>query len=163
MTRTSMVAALILLPLSIPTTARAQDGDPPLDSLQRTTPSGQYVDPASFFRFHGYATLAFTQNGSGVGQEVGATPQVLVNGRSPRTGENEFGFRNDAALFVGGEPFDGVGSVIEIHLVGNALDPVLTEAKFTYELSASDSHDLVVTGGRFWCRSEYTTVSGSVR
>ena len=33
--------------------AETDDGDL-MDSLRRKTPSGQYIDPASFFRFHGY-------------------------------------------------------------------------------------------------------------
>ena len=142
---------LTLLAFSLYTpVAYGQADELSLDSLRRETPSGQYVDPASFFRMHGYATLSYTANGPDVGKEVGTIPKILVNGVSPRTGENESGFRNDAALFVGGEPFDRVGTVLEIHFVGNGLNPVLTEAKFTYQLADADAHELVVSGGRFW-------------
>jgi hypothetical protein len=141
--------ALLALFLFTPS-AYGQDHELPLDSLRRKTPSGQYVDPASFFRMHGYTTLSYTANGPDVGKEEGTIPKILVNGVSPRTGENESGFRSDAALFVGGEPFDGVGTVLEIHFVGNALNPVLTEAKFTYQLADTDEHELIASGGRFW-------------
>ncbi|NCG32052.1 MAG: hypothetical protein GWP44_04150 [Proteobacteria bacterium] len=142
---------LTLLALSLYTPAGyGQAGEIPLDSLRRDTPSGEHINPASFFRMHGYVTLSYTANGPGLGQEVGTIPKILVNGVSPRTGNNESGFRNDAALFVGGEPFDRVGTVLEIHFVGNALDPVLTEAKFTYQLADADAHEVVVSGGRFW-------------
>ena len=150
MARISTFVALIALALCTPAATWAQEGEPPLDSIRRVTPSGQYIDPASFFRFHGYATVAYTENGPDVGLEVEATPQILLNGLSPRTGKNESGFRSDAALFVGGEPFERVGTIIEIHFVGNAIDPVLTEARFTYDLVTSDSQELVLSGGRFW-------------
>ena len=42
--------------------AYGQDHGLALDSLRRTTPSGQYADPASFFRMHGYTTLSYTAN-----------------------------------------------------------------------------------------------------
>lgn len=102
----------------------AQDDAEPQDTedLRRKTPSGQYIDPASFFRFHGYVTLTYAEPQAEFGSEIGVPPQILVSGRSPRTGENEGGFKNDGALFIGGEPFEGVGSVVELHFVGNALE-----------------------------------------
>ena len=96
-----------------------------LEKLRRKTPSGRYVDPASVFRFHGYT--------------------------SPSTGDNEGGFRNDAALFVGGEPLEGVGSVIELHFVGDASNPVLTEGKLSWDLGeyiGNDNLALRLVGGR---------------
>ena len=123
-----------------------------MDSLRRSTPSGDYVDPASFFRFHGYISLSYTEAGKDLGPGAGGAPNILVSGPgpSPDTGKNEGGFRNDAALFVGGEPFEGVGGVIEIHFVGDADDPVLTEAKLTWNLIDREDHQLRVSGGRFW-------------
>lgn len=82
------------------------------------------------------------------------TPNILVSGPgpSPLTGKNEGGFRNDAALFVGGEPFEGVGGIIEIHFVGDATDPVITEAKMTWDVLGEDGGNttLRLSGGRFW-------------
>ena len=123
-----------------------------MDSLRRSTPSGQYIDPASFFRFHGYISLSYTEAGEQLGPGAGGVPNILVSGPvpSPETGVNEGGFRNDAALFVGGEPFEGVGGVIEIHFVGDADDPVLTEAKLTWDLIDRDDLTFRVSGGRFW-------------
>ena len=95
MARISTFVALIALALCTPAATWAQEDEPPLDSIRRVTPSGQYIDPASFFRFHGYATVAYTENGPDVGLEVEATPQILLNGLSPRTGKNESGFRSD--------------------------------------------------------------------
>lgn len=120
---------------------------PDLQSLRRKTPSGQYIDPASFFRFHGYITLTYAM------AEDFLDKQILVSGVSPVTGKNESGFRNDSALFVGGEPFEGVGSVIEIHFVGNSLDPVITEAKVIWALFDEESDlpiAIRIVGGRYW-------------
>ena len=131
---------------------RAEEEGTPMEALQRKTPSGQYVDPASFFRFHGYISLSYTEAEEALGTEPGSTPQILVSGPSPRTGKNEGGFKNDAALFVGGEPFEGVGGVIEIHFVGDAADPVITEAKMTWDLVGSEGGDFTfrLVGGRYW-------------
>lgn len=134
------------------TPLRGAGEESPLATLRRKTPSGQYLDPASFFRFHGYMSLSYTEAGRALGTEVGGTPQILVPGISPRTGRNEGGFLNDAALFVGGEPFEDVGGVIEIHFVGDATDPVLTEAKMTWDLAGSDGGRLSfrLIAGRYW-------------
>ena len=52
----------VLLAFSLPLgVAQAKDDDEQMEKLRRKTPSGQYVDPASFFRFHGYTSLSFTQ------------------------------------------------------------------------------------------------------
>ncbi len=80
-----------------------------------TNTQREYVDPASFFRFHGYITLTYTE------AEDKFDQQILLSGVSPESGENEGGFKNDSALFVGGEPFKGVSSVIELHFVGNTM------------------------------------------
>ena len=145
------VLSAFLLPLGV---AQAEDKEEQIDKLRRKTPSGQYIDPASFFRFHGYNSLSFTRAGDQVGPAPGGTPQILINpGPSPQTGFNEGGFRNDAALFVGGEPLDGVGAVIEIHFVGDATDPVLTEAKMSWDLGefvGNDNLALRLIGGRYW-------------
>lgn len=120
--------------------------------LRRTTPSGQYIDPSSFFRFHGYVSLSNSALGKDLGSESKASPQILVTGTSPRSGENESGFKNDAALFIGGEPFGGISSIIEIHFVGDASDPVITEAKMIWDMIGRDggSFTLRTVGGRFW-------------
>ena len=162
-------AATALLCFSLAMSLHAQDqgdGQELMQELRRKTPSGQYVDPASFFRFHGYISLSYTEAGKNLGPgPMGlrpgsadpvpeGTPNILVSGPGPSalTGENEGGFRNDAALFVGGEPFDGVSGVIEIHFVGDATNPVITEAKMTWDLVGRDGGDATfrLVGGRFW-------------
>jgi len=123
-----------------------------LDSLKRSTPSGQYIDPASFFRFHGYVSLSLANPQDDLGTENGRTPQILISGLSSRTGHNEGGFKNDAALFIGGEPIDGIGTVVEIHFVGDASNPVITEAKIVWHAIEKEGKPvrLRVIGGRFW-------------
>ncbi len=123
-----------------------------LSDIRRTTASGQYAHPTSFFRLHGYVTMVYVEAQDGLGSEVGATPQILVSGLSPRTDVNESGFRNDAAVFVGGEPLRGVGAVVELHFVGNGLDPVITEAKVTWDVAglAGGDASLRFAFGRFW-------------
>lgn len=51
----SAIPTLLALALYTPG-AYGQTDKVSLDSLRRDTPSGQYIDPASFFRIHGYAT-----------------------------------------------------------------------------------------------------------
>ena len=118
----SVTAAVLCLLLVASPRVESQDDEKEndaLESLRRNTPSGQYVDLANFFRFHGYITLSDAESKEelGIGEDA---PQILIGGP-------EGGVKNDAALFVGGEPFEGVGSVIEIHFVGDATDPVITE------------------------------------
>ncbi|HIL10346.1 MAG TPA: hypothetical protein EYG11_16720, partial [Candidatus Latescibacteria bacterium] len=87
-----LLLSAFLLPLGV---AQAEDKEEQMDKLRRKTPSGQYVDPASFFRFHGYTSLSFTQAGDQLGPAPGGTPQILINpGPSPQTGFNEGGFRH---------------------------------------------------------------------
>lgn len=150
-TKRSLVLLLLGTILCVvPGRVFAQDEGEP-EVIRRKTPSGQYIDPASFFRFHGYVTLVYAAAGPDVGSEVGMTPHILLGGASPRTGRNESGFRNDAALFVGGEPFDGVSTVVEVHFVGNALNPVLTEAKITWDVLGEEAPWRArLSGGRFW-------------
>ena len=78
-----LLAATLCLPAPFaPRTAGADDAeDPPsLAQFRRKTPSGEYVDPASYFRFHGYITTSHTHSGSGLGTALNATPQILVPG-----------------------------------------------------------------------------------
>ena len=146
--------ALICAYLLCGGSARAEESAVSMDKLRRKTPSGQYVDPASFFRFHGYVSLSYSEVGNALGAAADGTPHILVSGPGPsaRTGKNEGGFRNDAALFFGGEPFERVGSVIEIHFVGDATDPVLTEAKMTWDLVGGEGDNVAfrLIGGRYW-------------
>ena len=117
--------------------AQEEEEDDPVEfinSIKRKTPSDKYTDPESFFRMHGYVSLSYAEAGDELGADPYRAPHILVSGVSPETGKNESGFKNDAALFVGGEPFDGVGANMELHFVGNALDPVLTEAKLTWDI-----------------------------
>jgi hypothetical protein len=149
----TVAVSVILCSLSSIVGAEENEGEGNImDALRRSTPSGQYIDPASFFRFHGYISLSYTEAGEELGPGAGGAPNILVGGPgpSPETGKNEGGFRNDAALFVGGEPFEGVGGVIEIHFVGDADDPVLTEAKLTWDLVDGEDFTFRVSGGRFW-------------
>ena len=113
---------------------------------------GLYADAASFFRFHGYVSLGLAATQGDLGGQSGTTPQILLSGVSPRTQRNEGGFRNDAALFVGGEPFEGASAVMEFHFVGNAADPVITEAKLTWDPFHDKEKDysLRLSAGRFW-------------
>jgi len=125
----------------------AQQTDGALDSLSRQTASGKYIDPASFFRFHGYVTLTYAE------PQKDLRGQILISDVNPINGKNEGGFKNDAALFIGGEPIDGVGTVIELHFVGNAFDPVITEAKIILSLIKAENGqkgNLKLVAGRFW-------------
>ena len=141
----------MIIILIIPAHAGDESGND-TGSLRRKTPSGHYIDPASFFRFHGYITLTNAVTGDDLGSETGMTPHILISGFHPELGKNVSGFKNDAALFVGGEPFEGVGSVIEIHFVGNAMDPVITEAKVMWDIieGAGLPYSLRIVAGRFW-------------
>ncbi len=126
--------------------------DSTLQGIRRHTPSGEYTDPASFFRFHGYVSLSYTESGTDLGTDPGATPQILVPGPG-RRGKAQGGFRSDAALFVGGEPFENVSGLVEIHFVGNALDPVITEAKVTWDVVPAEPgrrSAFRLIAGRFW-------------
>ena len=121
-----------------------------LDGFRYNTPSDEYANPDSFFFFHGYATLTYSRLGSGLGSETGVTPQILIPSISPRTGENESGFQHDAAIFVGSKPTEDLYSVLEIHFVRNALDPVITEAKLSYNFYESNQFRVDLTAGRYW-------------
>lgn len=152
--RVFLIATCLFVLSAVAIGAEEEDEQDIMDALRRKTPSGQYIDPASFFRFHGYISLSYTEAGEDLGPGPDGTPNILVSGPgpSPLTGKNEGGFRNDAALFVGGEPFEGVGGVIEIHFVGDATDPVITEAKMTWDVLGEDGGNttLRLSGGRFW-------------
>ncbi|MEL7367366.1 MAG: hypothetical protein AAFN74_00530 [Myxococcota bacterium] len=167
-----LLAAVVLVGVATPSAAqtrgqsrdqRALDREADVDDVdeeveerklvRRSAPSNLYVDPASFFRLHGYATLSYSSTGDDLGGVPFRTPHILVSGLSPRTGENEGGFLNDAALFVGAEPFDGVSATIEVHFVGNGLNPVLTEAKATWDFLTLEDTDVLalrIVGGRYW-------------
>lgn len=138
---------LILLALTIHTPAAyGQSDELLLDSLRRDTPSARYMDPASFFRIHGYATIGYRADGAHKGEHE----EGVTHGVNPRTGTKLSGFQNDAALFVSGVPFDGVTTALEVHFMGNRRNPMLTEAKFSYQLANAGTNELVLTGGRFW-------------
>ncbi len=152
-----ILAATILLCLCETTGGQAAGQDEEQEqklkeALRRKTPSEHYIDPASYFRLHGYVTLNYTEAGKELGAEPGGAAQILAPGLSSRTGKNEGGFKNDAALFVGGEPFEGVGGVVEDHFVGDATDPVLTEAKIVWDLAGREGGDFTfrLIGGRYW-------------
>jgi len=148
--QTWLAFMVICLTLSASNGVYAQDET--TEGLRRKTPSGQYIDPASFFRFHGYVSLSYAHPQAGFGKIPNTAPQILVSSVSPRSGDNEGGFRNDGALFIGGEPFEGVGTIIELHFVGNALDLVLTEAKIVWDLAGRDGGNATfrLMAGRFW-------------
>lgn len=142
----------------LPTSSRSESTDsesrrPLKKALRRETPSDLYQDPASFFRFHGYVRAGLIEAGEALGADPDRTPQILVSGLNERTGENESGFVGDAALFVGGEPLANVSGVLEVHFVGNAIDPVLTEAKITWDFLPEERQSPVALrriGGRYW-------------
>ena len=155
-TALSLIVSAVLLGPSTLSFAQDSEGErtqPENKVRRRTAPSNLYVDPASFFRLHGYATLGFSAPQRQLGADPSRTPHILVSGISPRTNETERGFRHDAAIFVGAEPFDGVSATVELHFVGNGLDPVLTEAKATWDFLLLEDTQWIaarVVGGRYW-------------
>lgn len=122
------------------------------DMLKRETPSGRYGDPSSFFFLHGYTTVTYADFENQFGTAPGETSQILVAGSSARSGKHESGFKNDTALFIGSELSNNLKGVFEIHFVGNARDPVITESKITWEpIETEEGHpSLRITGGRYW-------------
>ena len=79
----------LLIMLALPMRFAHAEGEQ-LEKLRRKTPSGRYVDPASFFRFHGYTSLSYSEAGADLGPQPAGTPHILVNpGPSPRIGANE--------------------------------------------------------------------------
>ena len=122
------------------------------DALKRTTPSGAYADPSSFFFLHGYTSVNYSDFQQDLSTEPGQTGQILVAGASSRTGKHSSGFKTDSALFIGSEISENLSTVMELHLVGNARDPVITEAKFTWEPfeTPEDMPSARVVAGRYW-------------
>ena len=120
--------------------------------VQHSTPSGGYADPASFFFLHGYVTLTYADFEKGFGSVPGSTSQILVTGTSSRSNKHESGFRNDSCLFIGSEVSETLKGVVELHLVGNALDPVITESKITWTPleTSEDRASLRIIAGRYW-------------
>lgn len=144
---------IVASPLAADDTGEEDRGDEELlEEITRETPSSRYIDPASFFRFHGYVRAGLVEVGDELGADPNRAPQILVSGISERTGKNESGFVGDAALFVGGEPFEGFSGTVEVHFVGNALDPVLTEAKVRWEVLRGEDRAarLRLIAGRYW-------------
>lgn len=124
----------------------------PQAPFKRSTPSGAYADPASFFFLHGYTTLTYADFGKDFGGVPGQNSQILVEGISSRSGKHESGFRNDTALIIGSQLSESLEGVFEVHFVGNALDPVVTEGKITWEPfeTSSDEPSLRLVAGRYW-------------
>lgn len=118
----------------------------------RQTPSGRYADPSSFFMLHGYTTFTYADFQKGLDSVPGGTEQILVAGNSSRSGKHESGFRNDTALFIGSELTPSLTGLFEVHLVGTARDPVLTESKISWApLETGDwQPSLRVVAGRYW-------------
>jgi hypothetical protein len=120
------------------------------ERARRKTASAAYATPSLVFVAHGYATVGFALPSDDFGSEAGATPQILVSGISPRVGRNRGGFRSDGALFIGGET-GRVSTNLELHFVGTGLDPVMTEAKLSYDFFDDDEDlGLRIIGGRYW-------------
>ncbi len=117
----------------------------------RYTPTGMYADPTSFFFIHAYTTLTYADFEKGLNQVPGSTEQILVAGNSSRSGKHEQGFKQDSCLFIGSEVTERLKALIELHLVGNARDPILTESKFEWTLiDAPSQPTLRLVGGRYW-------------
>lgn len=118
----------------------------------RQTPSERYADPSSFFMLHGYTTFTYADFQKGLDSVPGGAEQILVAGNSSRSGKHESGFRNDTALFIGSELTEHLKGFFELHLVGNARDPVITESKIVWAPFEPGEHQpsLRFVGGRYW-------------
>lgn len=118
----------------------------------RHTTSEKYADPSSFFLLHGYTTFTYADFQRGFDSAPGGTEQILVAGNSGRSGKHESGFHNDTALFIGSELTPTLKGLFEIHLVGNARDPVLTESKILWAPFHTEAGQpsLRFVGGRYW-------------
>lgn len=116
------------------------------------TASGKYGDPTSFFLLHAYLTLTYADFGGGLDSIPDTTEQILIAGRSSRSGRHESGFKNDTALFIGSELTENLKGLFEIHFVGNARDPVLTESKIAWTpiLTPPDWPSFRLVAGRYW-------------
>ncbi len=121
------------------------------DRWRRQTPSGHYADPTSFFLLHAYTTVTYADFQRGLGSEPGANEQILVAGTSSRSGKHESGFRNDSCLFIGSEVSESLEGILEIHNVGNALNPVVTESKIVWSpIRGESGPSMRFVGGRYW-------------
>lgn len=120
--------------------------------FSRYTPTGLYADPTSFFFIHAYNTVTYADFQKGLNGVPGGAEQVLVAGNSARSGKHEAGFRNDSCLFIGSEITENLKGLVELHLVGNALDPILTESKLVWApFDTVEGHpNLRLIGGRYW-------------
>ncbi len=122
------------------------------DKLKRETPSGNYADQSSFFFLHGYSTVTYADLDKEQGSAPGETSQILISGTSTRSGKHESGFKNDTALFIGSELTQNLSGSFEVHFVGNARDPVITESKIMWApVEVKDeAPSLRFVGGRYW-------------
>lgn len=138
------------LGLHVPT--RSESHVPSRSMFARQTPSGHYADPSSFFMLHGYTTFTYADFQKGLDSVPGGTEQILVAGNSSRSGKHESGFRNDTALFIGSELTEHLKGLFELHMVGNARDPVITESKIVWAPFEPGEHQpsLRFVGGRYW-------------
>ena len=129
-----------------------QESKSSLLKYRKYSASAQYGAVSSFFFLHGYITMTFAELEDDFGALSNATPQILLSGISSRTGKNESGFQHDAAVFVGSQPVESVHGVLELHFVRDALNPVVTEAKLTWDIldDVENPFALRLTAGRFW-------------
>ncbi len=119
------------------------------------TPAGKYLDPTSFFSFHGYVNSVFAGKSEdwtvGDPTQLGPPGQLLV----PNTSESAFQF--DAALIIGSELTDRTRLIFESHFVSDpkgagaagpgGLTIALTEVAASFDIVPKH---LTISGGLFW-------------
>ncbi|MEM9194495.1 MAG: hypothetical protein AAGF12_35285 [Myxococcota bacterium] len=121
-------------------------------NLRRDTASGAYSGPTlQFFALHGYATVVLAATEDRFGS---TTPQILLPGIGP-SGVNEGGFTSDSAIFIGTDTNLDLSATVEVHFIGTGFDPVLTEAKVSWQIwrlweETIPEFTLRLVGGRFW-------------
>jgi hypothetical protein len=123
-----------------------------LDQFKNNTPSEQYISPMADSFFHGYSTVTYADFGRQFSDEPTSTQQILVSGRSLRSGRVESGFQFDSTLIFGAAPSSSVLITTEVHFVRTALDPIITEAKIRWSPNrwAHQTWRTRLVIGRYW-------------
>ena len=156
--RTTKIAMMLIASVFISSLLQAETSESSSESEETSGRQSRlwqverlYGGLSSLFFLHGYFTATFAQAESQLGLEPNSTPQILLNGLSPRTGRNESGFQHDAALFIGSQPTESVSGLLEMHFVRNGLNPVITAAKLSWDLFDEDKpYRIRLSAGRYW-------------